>query len=46
MTRRRPDGGTDVAIVLLGKKEVPRSVLRSILAQGRLTLDEFLAALR
>lgn len=43
--RRREGDRTIVAIVVLGKSQIPRGTLRNILRQARLTDEEFLALL-
>lgn len=43
---REVDGRRYVAIVVLGKKEIPRGTLKNILQQAGLTLDELLEYLR
>jgi len=42
LKRQRPDGGHDVVIVPLGKKEVPKGTFDSILEQANLDYDDFL----
>jgi len=44
--RIEDDGTRRVAIVVLGKREIPRGTLRAILRQAGLTLDEFRSLLR
>lgn len=44
--RERADGGSDVTVVVLNKREAPRGTLRSILRLASLTADEFLDRLR
>lgn len=46
MHRKRDDGGTDVLVITLGKREIPRNTLRAALRQGKVSVDEFIAALR
>ena len=41
-----PDGTVRVAIVVLGKKEIPRGTLDSILSQAGASLEEFLKHIR
>lgn len=41
LKRPRPDGGHTVVVVVLGKKEIPRPTLKSILAQAGLGEAEF-----
>ena len=41
-----PDGTVRVAIVVLGKKEIPRGTLDSILNQAGVSLEEFLKHIR
>lgn len=45
MYRERPDGTKDVTVIILGKKEIPRGTLRSILKLGSVSESEFLRAL-
>ena len=40
--RKRADDRHDVAIVVLGKKEVPNGTLRGILTQAGISYEEFL----
>lgn len=40
------DGHKAIAIVVLGKREVPRHTLRIILRQAELTVEEFRSLLR
>jgi len=42
LTRRRPDGRHDVAVVPIGEKEVPKGTFESILEQVNLNYDDFL----
>ena len=44
--RRRADGGEDAIVVPLGKREIKRWTLKSMLRTGNLTLEEFERALR
>ena len=44
MYRGRPDGAKDVTVIMLGKKEIPRGTLRSILRLGNVSESEFLRA--
>lgn len=46
MFRYRIDGANDVCTVVLGKREVPRGTLRSILKQAGVSLRTFNGALR
>jgi predicted RNA binding protein YcfA (HicA-like mRNA interferase family) len=41
-----PDGTVRVAIVVLGKREIPRGTLEGILAQAGISLDTFLKHVR
>jgi len=41
-TRQRPDGGHDVAVIPIGKREVPRGTLSAILKAAHVDFDEFL----
>jgi predicted RNA binding protein YcfA (HicA-like mRNA interferase family) len=42
LKRKRADGKHDVAIVVLGKKEVPNGTLQGILTQAGISYEEFL----
>ena len=44
MCRQRPDGTKDVTVIILGKREIPRGTLRSILKLGNVSESEFLHA--
>ena len=46
MVRQRPDSGHDVAILPLGKPEIPRGTLDSILEQAHIDYEEFLRLAR
>lgn len=46
MHRKRESGGTDVLVITLGKKQIPRNTLKSALRQGNVSVDEFVSALR
>ena len=46
MWRPRSDGTKDVCTVVLGKREVPRGTLTSILKQANVPLATFIKALR
>lgn len=41
-SRQREGVGTDVTVVPLGKKEIPRGTLKSILRLANVEVDEFL----
>ena len=43
LVRRRLDGGHDVAVVPIGKREVPKGTLDAILKQANVGYDEFLS---
>lgn len=45
-SRQRPDGTHDTTTIVLGKKEIAKGTLRSILSLGNVTVEEFLQALR
>jgi len=42
LRRPREGGETDVTVVPIGKKEIPRGTLRSILKLANVTIEEFL----
>ena len=42
LKRQRPDGGHDIVVVPIGKKEVPKGTFDSILEQANLDYDDFL----
>ena len=42
LKRRRAGGGHDVAVVVLGRKEIPEGTLRGILKQANVEYEEFL----
>ncbi len=46
MYRERADGTKDVTVVILGKKQIPRGTLRSILKLGKVSDAKFIGALR
>lgn len=46
MSRPRAGGGTDVTVVVLGKSEVPRGTLTSLLRLGNVTEAAFCKALK
>jgi len=46
LVREDADGRKRVAIVPLGKKEIPRGMLRSILEQANVSVEKFLKALK
>lgn len=41
--RARNGGGTDVTVVPVGKKEVPRGTLKNILKMANIDVDDFLS---
>ena len=43
LKRQRPDGGHDVTVVPMGKQEVPKGTLESILRLGNVDYADFLA---
>ena len=45
MVRYHDDGPPDILILVLGKKELVRFTLRNALAQGNVTVEEFIAKL-
>lgn len=42
LKRPRPEGGTDVTVVTIGKKEVPRGTFKNILRLANVDIDDFL----
>ena len=46
MWRQRDDGGKDVAVVVLAKKEIPRGTLKAILELANVSPEEFRRALK
>jgi len=44
MYRQRPEGTKDVTVIILGRKDIPRGTLRSILKLGNVSESEFLRA--
>lgn len=42
LTRQRPDGRHDVAVVPIGEKEIPKGTFENILKQANLDYDDFL----
>ena len=44
MYRERPDGAKDMTVIILGKREIPRGTLRSMLKLGNVSESEFLRA--
>jgi predicted RNA binding protein YcfA (HicA-like mRNA interferase family) len=46
MRRDRADGGTDVLVIVLDRKQLPRGTLASALRQGRVSVEEFVNALK
>jgi predicted RNA binding protein YcfA (HicA-like mRNA interferase family) len=42
LKRPRRNGGTDVTVVPLGKKEIPRGTFSNILRLANVTVDDFL----
>lgn len=44
--RERPDGGKNVTIVVLGRREIVRTTLRDIIEKAGLGEEEFIAYLR
>jgi hypothetical protein len=45
MYRERTDGTKDITVVVLGRKEIPRGTLRSILKLASVSEDQFIRAL-
>jgi hypothetical protein len=46
MKRARAGGGYDTTLVVLGKSEIPRGTLKSIISLAGLSDEEFLTLLR
>jgi predicted RNA binding protein YcfA (HicA-like mRNA interferase family) len=42
LKRPRPEGGTDVTVVPIGKKEIPRGTFKNILQLANVDIDDFL----
>lgn len=46
MVRRREGQRADVCVLVLGKSEIPRGTMSSVLRQAHVSVEEFTAALR